>query len=58
MYLALMSQGAITVKQLWDLPVIDRQRYSKIIQQWHSQNIKLYKNMMKAGQFKCPFFGK
>ncbi len=58
MYLALMAQGAITVSQLWDLPVPLRERYSKIIQDWHKQVMNLNQQMMKAGQFKCPFLGK
>lgn len=58
MYLALMAQGAISVNELMDLPVPLRQRYSKIIQDWHKQVMKMYQQMMKSGQFKCPFFGK
>ncbi|HRT03566.1 MAG TPA: hypothetical protein P5513_06465 [Candidatus Diapherotrites archaeon] len=40
------------------MPVPLRERYSKIIQDWHKQVMNLNQQMMKAGQFKCPFLGK
>ena len=58
MYLALMAQGAISVTELWDLPVPLRERYSKIIQDWHKQVMKLNQQFLKAGGARCPFFGK
>lgn len=57
-YLALMAQGGITLNELWDVPVRDRQLYIDIIQQWHKNNQELYKAMLKSGQGRCPLMGK
>lgn len=55
MYLALMSGGAITVNQMWQLPIPRREIYSKIIQNWHKNQMKMNQQFLKAGGMRCPF---
>lgn len=55
MYLCLMSQGAMTISQAWDLPIYIRNRYQKIIQDWWKDMQKMYN---KSNSLRCPFMGK
>lgn len=55
LYLSLMTQGAISISQAWDLPIYMRKRYIKLAQDWWRDMQKMYS---KANSYRCPFMGK
>lgn len=43
-----MSGGAISVNQLWNVPILRRKLYFKVITQWYERQREYRKQLIKA----------